>query len=78
MARLTCGIPASTAITLSDMPPPRVNMVEPGGRTLMSAPMERVRRTVSSIMPWLRPTRQRIRVTGTAISRMLRKVRAGL
>ena len=43
----------------------------------MSAPMPRARCAVSSIMPWLRPTRLRIRVTGTPISRMLSRLRIG-
>ena len=50
-------------------------MEESGERTIMSAPMPRVRIVVSSTKPRLSPTSVSMRVTGTPISRMLNKER---
>ncbi len=48
-----------------------------GERTIMSAPMPRVRTVVSSTKPRLSPTSVSMRVTGTPISKMLKMVRVG-
>jgi hypothetical protein len=74
----TCGSSSSFWISLiGRLERPTVPTRESGDRTMMSAPMPRVRCEESSTKPWLSPTNVNIRVTGMAISRTLRKVLIG-
>ena len=79
MAWTTCGSLASSATILSGMVTELKLITLPfGGLKRISAPTPAWRLRESSIKPLLRPTIVRISVTGTAISRILSNVRAGL